>query len=147
MALSANDSWVTQDLSAIGTKSEIVLNGSTIYKWALVSRDTTNGEVKPFDGTQTDKILGWHVGDEVTGNSSGTRVKATIWSGGFVARNITCAGLSNDATDYGDEVYATDDGTYTATDPGSGVILGYIVADADRDSGAANIRFRDLSQL
>lgn len=147
MALSANASWVIQDMEAVGTKSMIVLNSSVIYKYALCSHDTTNGEIKPFDGTQADRKVGWHMGDAVTGNSSGARVKATICPGGFIARNVTCAGISNDATDYGDEVYATDDGTYTATDPGSGTVLGYILADADRDTGKANIHFRNLNQV
>lgn len=147
MALSANASWVIQDMEAVGTKSMVVLNGSTLYKYALCSHDTTNGEIKPFDGTQTDRLVGWHMGDSVTGNSSGARVKGTICPGGFIVRNLPMAGISNDATDYGDEVYATDDGTYTATDPTSGQVIGWIVADDQRDSGTATVYFKNLNQL
>lgn len=142
MALSADGAFETKPVLEANTIAMIVLNAAVIYNTALCSHDTTGGEIKPFDGTQTDRIVGWHFGPTVTGDSSASdRPRARIVKGGFVARNLTMGGISNNATDYGDPVYATDDGTYTATDPGSGQKLGVILPDDDRDSGKANVYF------
>lgn len=142
MALSANAEYEMKTVIQVAPVTAIVLNAAVIYNGALVSHDTTGGEAKPFDGTQTDRIAGWHFGDAVTGDSSAAdRPRAQLIKGGFTIRNLTMGGISNNSTDFGDPVYATDDGTYTATDPGSGQKLGVILQDDDRDSGKANVYF------
>ena len=148
MALSANADWVTQEVQKVATKSMVVKSASVLYNGSLCSLDTTEGEVKPFDGTQTDRLVGWHFGDSVTGTASGVRTLATICAGGFIVRNLTVAGvLLNTTADYGANVYASDDGTYTVTDPGSGVVVGRIVAeDGNRASGTAHVYFHNLNQ-
>ena len=147
MALSANVDWVTQDTHGITKKAMVIKESSVLYNGSLCSLDTTEGEVKPFDGTQADELVGWHFGDSVTGNSTGARNHAMICSGGFVVRELAVTGLLNTTADYGASVYATDDGTYTVADPGSGQVVGKILADADRSTGKAVVQFRDLSQL
>ena len=146
MALSANGNFVTQEILPIRTKTMVVNSAAVLYNTALCSLDTTEGEVKPFDGTQTDRLVGWHFGDSVTGNAAGT-VFGTICAGGFIVRDLTVAALLNTTADYGADVYATDDATYTVTDPGSGVVVGRIVAeDGNRASGTAHVLMHDLNQ-
>lgn len=142
MALSANSTtFLPRVVITCAPTSQVILSASVVYNGSLCSHDTTSGEIKPFDGTQTDRLVGWHFGDSKTGNASGERVRATITRGGFMVTNQTCGGLANDATDYGKPVYATDDGTYTITDPGSGQKIGLVLSDNDRSSGKANIYF------
>lgn len=141
MALSANASYDARPVVHVNSISMVVKASSVCYNGALLSHDTTEGEVKPFDGTQADKIVGWHFGDSVTGNSSEPRVRAKVTPGGFIIKDLTVGGLLNTTADYGAPVYATDDGTYTVTDPGSGQKLGRIVADSDRASGKATVFF------
>lgn len=140
MALSANASYKKQHHVDVGQFRMVVKNSSVIYNGALVSFDSLTGEVKPFDGTQGDRLAGFHFGDSVTGDSSASpRPKATICPGGFTLRNVTVGGLADDATDYGAPVYPTDDGTFTITDPGDGVAIGHVLPNDDRDSGKANV--------
>lgn len=142
MALSANATWTPRMVDRVGSMAMVVKSASVVYNGALLSHDTTSGEVKPFDGTQADRLVGWHFGDSVTGNSSGVRVRAVVTRGGFQVKGLTVATLANDATDYGKPVYATDDGTYTITDPTSGQEIGYVVSDDDRASGQATVYFK-----
>ena len=68
MALSANADWTVRDTHAIRTQTMLVLDAAgPVYNGALCSHDTVTGRIKPFDGTQTDRIVGWHFGDAVTG--------------------------------------------------------------------------------
>ncbi len=150
MALTANADWVTQEVQKINTKTMVVLADALVFNGALCSHDTTAGAVKPFDGTQTDRLVGWHFGDEVTGVAAGDNVyrpQAAICPGGFVVRELPVATLANDDTDFGKPVYATDDGTYTITDPGTGQVVGYVVADERRSTDHAAVLMRDLSQI
>ena len=149
MALSANANWVTQELDHVASVSMVVLNAAVVYSTALCSHDTTSGEIKPFDGTQTDRLVGWHMGSAVTGATAATnegRVAARINPGGFIVMGLTVATLANDATDYGKPVYATADNVYTITDPGSGQVVGHVIADEDRASGTANVRFKNVAE-
>lgn len=142
MALSANSTtFLPCVVIPCAPTSQIIKSASVVYNGSLCSHDTITGEIHPFDGTQANRLVGWHFGDSKTGNASGERVRATITRGGFMVRNFTCGGLANTAADYGAPVYATDDGTYTITDPGSGQKIGLVLADADRSSGKANIYF------
>lgn len=97
-----------------------VVNAAVIYNGALCSFDTTTGGIKPFDGTKADQIAGWHFGDTITGDTSANpKVRAAIYTGPGVWRNLTVAGLAGTVADQGKPVWATDDGTYTVTDPSS----------------------------
>lgn len=145
MALSADSTTnVIREVENLRTIAMPVKNSSVIYNFSLLSLDTTEGEVKAFDGTQADKVIGWHFGDSVTGNSSAPRNMAIVKPGGFILRNHAVTGLLNTSADYGAKVYATDDATYTVVDPGSGRELGTIVPDANTDTGKASILFRNL---
>lgn len=147
MALSANGTYDYSGGSA-PTFSAIIKNASVVYNQALLSNDSTTGEAKPFDGTQGDRRLGWHFGDSVTGNSAAPRNLAQVNPGGFIFWSLAVTALSNNATDYGRPVYATDDGTYTTTDPGSGVIIGYVLpSDKIRASGRAHVLTRNIFGL
>lgn len=137
MALSANTDWVVKPVFVLRPISCIVLNAAVIYKGALVTHDTTAGEVKPFDGTEADRFVGWAMDGPVTGNSSGARNRVSVLPGGFMVL-LTVAGVANDATDYGALVYASDDGTYTLSATGN-KLIGKGVPDDKRASGQLNV--------
>ena len=130
MALSADrtDFVISQDDRG-GRITPEVKNASVIYYGALVSCDTDTGAVKPFDGTKTDKLMGWHNGDTVTGDSSATPPpRAQLITGPFMWKDCPVTGLAGTNADIGKEIWATDDGTYTRTDPGgSGARVGLVV--------------------
>ena len=146
MALSADATWLgytTKDIACLATKTMVIKNAATVYYGSLLSHDTDQGAVKPFDGTQTDRLVGWHWAGTKTGSTTAPLPRATIKPGGFIAE-VPVTGLSGTATDYGMIVYATDDGTYTLTDPGSGINVGRVMADEDRASGSAWVYFRNF---
>lgn len=146
MALSGDRTWQNykwKDVLNLPTVTMVVKASSTVYNGSLCSHDTDQGAIKPFDGTQTDRLVGWHFGENVTGSATAPLPRAKIKPGGFIA-HVPVTGLANTAADYGAEVYATDDGTYTIVDPGSGIIVGRIVADEDRTSGYAHVFFLDM---
>lgn len=127
MALSAGVSWTVKGGADSALQFPLqVKSASVIYNGALVSFETLNNACIPFDGGATDVLAGWHFGDTVTGD--GTKLQnARIRTGPFIAERITVGGSpSNDATDLGRIVYATDDGTYTITS--SGARVGRIIA-------------------
>lgn len=153
MALTDHSQLEVRDDTLNSTVSMVVLNAAVIFNQALCSHDTTSGEIKPFDGTQTDRLAGWNFGDDanaanptgggITGNSAAPRNRASIRRGGFAFKNLAVATLANDATDFGKPVFATDDNTYTITDPTAGQKIGYVVADDDRATGQATVQFID----
>jgi hypothetical protein len=138
MALSANVDWVIEDVDGSRPVSMIVKNAAVIYNGAVCTHDTTTGEIEPFDGTETNRFVGWHFGDKVTGNASGARNRAMIRRGGFIVRNLAVTGLANTAADYGALVYAADDGTYTLTSTGN-KLVGRVIADDRRATGQAGV--------
>ena len=143
MALSADASYTTQDYDRRGNMPMVVKASSVVYNGALCSHDTTAGEIKPFDGTQGDRLVGFHFGDTVTGNSSAPRTKAQIRPGGFAFIDLTVGGLANTSADYGKPVWATDDGTFSVTDAGTGGSeVGFVMADDSRSTGKAKVFIR-----
>ncbi len=121
MALSANrtDFQPSQDEKGIRLAPEII-NADIVYHGALLSADTDTGAAKPFDGTETDKLYGWHVGEQTTGDTSASPPpRAQIISGPFTWHACPVTGLAGTVADQGKRVWATDDGTYTVIDPGS----------------------------
>ena len=147
MALSTDNTWkalTIQDVASLATKTMVLKNSSQVYYGSLCSHDTDQGAVKAFDGTQTDRLVGWHWADTKTGSTTTPLPRATIKPGGFIVRDLTVAGLANTAADYGAEVYASDDGTYTIVDPGSGIVVGRVIADEDRASGKAVVYMRNF---
>lgn len=131
MALSANASYEMRDTERISTIEMKVLTAAVLYNGSLCSHDTTVGAIKPYDGTSADKLVGWHFGDSVTGlTTASVPPTGTIKVGGFVLVGLTVAGLSAGVVDsnLGAIVWATDDGTYTITDPSStGHEIGHVV--------------------
>lgn len=151
MALSADGNWVTQEVENVNSVSMLVLNAAVIYNTALCSHGTTSGEIKPFDGTQADRLVGWAHGSAVTGATAAPdnagRITAKINPGGFIVKGLTVATLAGDATDIGKPVYATDDATYTITDPTSGQVVGHVVASEDNTAAVADVHFRNLAAI
>jgi len=146
MALSANGNWVTNAENEVPL-SLIVKSAAVLYNTALCSHDTTAGEIKPYDGTLTDRLVGWHLGDSVTGNASGVRVRGRIVRGGFVVRALPVTGLvSTVTTDYGKPVYASDDGTYTLTGTTTTMRVGRVLPDSTGVTAGtnANVLMRDV---
>lgn len=152
MALSTDNTWkalTTQDLATLGTKAMVLKDAEQIYFGSLCSHDTDQGYVKAFDGTQTDRLVGWHWTDNKLGDTDlSPKPVATIKPGGFIVRDLPVTGVNNDQTDYGSEVYATDDGTYTTVDPGSGIVVGIIMADETaRSTSKAHVFMRNVLEL
>lgn len=138
MALSAGVSWTLKGGADCIQLPLQVKSAAVIYNGALVSFQTLNNAVQPFDGGSTDVLCGWHFGDTVTGD--GTALKnALIRTGPFIGERVTVGGsVANDVSDIGKIVYATDDGTYTIAS--SGAQVGRIVAY--RSTGVFDVLFR-----
>lgn len=131
-ALSANrdpgDFEIHQDDRSIRATPE-VLNAAVIYYSAFCSCDTDTGACKPYDGTGSDKILGWHVEETVTGDTTASpKPRASLITGPFRwPRCPVYAGLVGTVADNGKRIWAVNDGGYTAVDPGgSGCEVGYV---------------------
>lgn len=119
MALSTDDTWrdiALKEVENIHPVSEIVKSASQVFRGSYCTRDTTTGDIKPYDGTVGDRAVGWVFGKSVTGNAAAPRVTVGIRGGGFQAR-IPVTGLNGTtlSVDSGKAVYASDDGTYTLT--------------------------------
>ena len=129
MALSAGrtDFDIHQDDRSIRATPE-VLNAAVVYRGALCSCDTDTGACKPFDGTDTDKLLGWHVEETKTGDTTASpKPRASLITGPFRWTNCPVSNLAGTVADNGKRVWATDDGTYNVTDPGgAGAEVGYV---------------------
>lgn len=150
MALSADSTWrdrVTKGLDSKLPIAMIVVNTSVLFNGSFCTHDTTEGDIKPYDGTVADQAVGWHFGESVTGNSSGKRVIGRIVTGGFLAR-IPITGLHGTtlSTDTGKDVFISDDGTYTLTGTTTTMHVGFVIAN---DEGVtvgtdAWVAFRDM---
>ena len=129
MALSANrtDFVIHMDDRSLRATPQ-VKNNSVIYYGALCSCDTDTGACKPFDGTSSDKLLGWHVDESVTGDTGAVIYPhAKLLIGPFRWKSCPVTGLAGTVADNGKRVYATDDETYTVLDPSpTGAEVGYI---------------------
>lgn len=136
MALSAPATWK----SAPSTQTSFeVKNASVIWQGALCMFDTTSGRLRPYDGTISAVLAGWATGEpvqvgvngKITGDASApagmTALRAAVAVGGdFTIRSAAVTGASAE-TDQGKPVYATDDGTFTLTDPTTHrVVVGYV---------------------
>ncbi len=149
MALSAN--VVNVDFRTVidAAPYTVIAGAGPIFNTALVMADGAAAE--PFDGVQTKKVLGWHFGDVVgtavvsvtPGSVAAANTHAKITPGGFRWNGLAVTAAAGDATDLSAPVYATDDGTYTITDPGSGVALGYVVGFVA--AGVADVYFPPIS--
>lgn len=129
MALSSDTTWrdyTVKDVKRYAQIAALVKSGSKLYNGSLCSFDSTVGEIKPYDGTVTDRLIGWHFDENVTGNGSGARNLGRIKIGGFLV-SIPVTGLSSTPSDdYGKPVYASDDGTYTLTGSTSTMKVGHV---------------------
>jgi len=114
-----------RDVFGIAPEAMIVLSGSTIANGELCSHDTTVNAVKPWDGTDADRLVGWHFGDTVVGAGSaagtGSQVFAKIKRGGFTFINLTVTGLNTTtpALNFGMRVFATDKDSYSLVSTGN----------------------------
>lgn len=150
MALSTDNTWKaieTKELDGSAPMSMLVLSASVLYNGSLCSATTTTGEIKPYDGTVTDRVVGWHFGTSVTGNAAAPRVTGRIIKGGFQAL-IPVTGLNGTTvlTDYNAPVYASDDGTYTLTGTTLTMHVGYVVANSENVTSGTNawVAMRDM---
>jgi len=146
MALTGNADWRTEDVKGYGTKAMLVLVGAQIYNGSLCSADTTSGRIKPYDGTDADRMVGWHFGDAVLGATTPTpNPSARICPGGFMVRDLAVGALANDDTDFNKPVYANDDGTYSITQTASSHLVGHVMAGVRlRVTDAADVLFIDV---
>lgn len=129
MALSANARYTTKPDNTINVP---VLSGATIYDGSLCCCDTTSGgAAKPYTGTIGQILLGWNFGDVADDGTATPTKTAKIAKGGFTILGLTVAGLGGSNVDIGKKVYATDDGTYTVTNPTThAVVVGYVQGNA-----------------
>ena len=145
MALSANrtDLVISQD-SLSGKITPEILDDAVLYYGALCSCDADTGACKPYDGTEADKMLGWHVEESITGDTSASpKPRASLITGPFYWHRCPVTGLAGTAADIGKRVWATDDGTYTVTDPGSvGTEVGVVVMYST--SSVADVWMRNI---
>ena len=153
MALSTDTTWeniVSKALENILPTSEPVKSASVLYRGSFCTRDTTTGDVKPYDGTITDRAVGWHFGTSVTGNATAPRVTGRVIPGGFQSR-IAVTGLHGTtlSTDSGKPVYASDDGTYTLTGTTLTMKVGHVLgSDLGVTVGTnAWVAFRNMHNL
>ena len=118
---------IHQDNRSIKATPE-VLDEAVIYYGALCSCDTDTGACKPYDGTETDKLLGWHVEETVTGDTDAKpKPRASLVTGPFRWPTAPVTGLAGTVADNGKRIWAITDATYTTADPGSsGAEVGYI---------------------
>ncbi len=115
MALTGNAFYTTKGNDVLNVP---VKSGATIYDGALLMADTTTGgAAEPYDGTIGAILLGWHFGDVNDDATSSPTKTAKLAVGSFTVLGLTVAGLGGTAADIGKAVYATDDGTYTVTNP------------------------------
>lgn len=135
--------WKTRDTHGIATEAMLVLSGSTIANNDLCSADTTTGLIKPWDGTDADRLMGWHFGDSVTGAGAatglGSQVNAKVCRGGFTVVDLTVTGLNTTTPSATANalVYASDKDSYTLIST-SNVQVGQVVASRSGCSSTAN---------
>jgi len=127
-------SWDTRDVLGIAPEAMVVLSGSAVVDNDLCSHDTTTGAVKAWDGTEADRLVGWHFGDNVTGagdaDGTGTQIYAKITRGGFTVVDLTVTGLNTTtpSASWGATVYASDKDSYTLVATGN-VAVGRVIAN------------------
>lgn len=149
-ALVADSTWrdiVKKGVENKSPRSMIVLSAAVVFNGSFCTHDTTVGEIKPYDGTLTDRAVGWHFGDSVTGNAAAPRLFARILSGGFQVRHAV-AGLhgTTPSTDYGKKVYISNDNDLTLTGTTTTMHVGWVLPN---DNGItigtdAWVDFRDM---
>jgi len=125
-----------------------VKDGAVIYPGALCSFDGTSGGIQPYDGTIGDRLAGWSLGvppvvgsPVITGDSTPASgyvaPRVALAYGGHTINRCPVTGVTAEA-DAGKPVYATDDGTYTLTDPTTHrVAVGFVKSYVS--SGVANV--------
>jgi len=126
--------WKIRDVLGIAPEAMIVLSASAIVNADLCSHDTTVNAIKAWDGTDADRLVGWHFGDAVTGAGSalgtGAQVYARITRGGFTVIDLTVTGLNitTPALHFGAKVFASDKDSYTLVSTGNNVV-GSVIAN------------------
>jgi len=143
--------WIVRDVLGIAPEAMIVLSGSTIANTDLCSHDTTVNAITPWDGTDTDRLVGWHFGDAVTGAGSalgtGEQKFAKIVRGGFTVVNLSVVGLNTTtpALNFGAKVFAADKDSYTLVSTGN-TVVGWILANrvGCASTAAANVYMDDV---
>lgn len=126
MALSASDVRTYHGPDSYGRFA--VANGTTIYKGALVAYTIGTGTVTNYDDASNAMLLGYAL-EQVTGNAALTNL-IQVQLRGDILRDVTITGVA-DRTTNGQEVYATDENTYTLTRPVDDSVPVGIVLDGD----------------
>jgi len=139
-------SLVSKGVDGKSPISMIVINAAIAYRGAFCTHDTTTGEVKPYDGTVTDRAVGWHFQDAVTGNSAAPRNTARIITGGYQAKRAVTGLVTTVTTDYGKKVYASNDNDLTLTGTTATMHVGFVVANSEGTTAGTNawVAFRDM---
>ena len=148
-ALSSDDTWrdlKTKHLDGLKPMSMIVKSASVPYYGSFCTHDTTTGEIKPYDGTVTDRAVGWHLTDSVTGNAAAPRVTARIIKGGFQVLKAVAGLETTVVTDYGKPVYVSNDNDLTLTGTTATMRVGRIVPNSEGVTAGTNawVALRDM---
>lgn len=128
MALSANAFYEIQPRPVTATEARRVTNGAQVYLNALIGVDATTGLAEPFDGAAGTQFLGLatheRLGDTSTYSDGDSRGQVVVdVSGPAITVPVTGAAGAGDQQA---EVWASDDGTFTLTDPTGPKSIGYV---------------------
>ena len=152
-ALASDNTWrdiVTKGVENILPVSEQVKSAAVLFRGSFCTRDTTTGDIKPYDGTVADRAVGWHFAKSVTGNAAAPRVTARIIGGGFQAR-YAVTGLNGTtlSVDTGKPVYASNDGTLTLTGTTTTMRVGRVMGNDTGITLGTNawVSFRNMAGL
>lgn len=149
-ALSSDATWAlitTKGVETISSLSMIVKSTKVLYNGSFCTiAGATGDEIQPYAGTVTHRAVGWHFGESVTGNASGTRVSGRIVPGGFQARKaVTGLNGTTPSTDYGKKVYISNDNDLTLTGTTATMHVGYVIPNREGCSTTtAWIYFRNM---
>lgn len=126
MALTASARYTTHGPDSYGRFA--VANAVTIHKGALVAYTIGTGTVTNYDDVPNALLLGYAL-EQVTGNAGLTNL-IQVQLRGDILRDQAVVGVSSRTTN-GQEVYATDENTFTLTRPVDDAVPIGIVLDGD----------------
>jgi len=136
MALSAD---TPRNMTWVGHRNALpVQASSTIYAGSAVTIDT-GGEVGPL-ATGEAGFVGFAVSKADNSSGSAGDINADIMTEGEIVLTVT--GL-DDNNDLGDEVYATDDNTFTLTASGA-IAIGRVSQIVSLSAGTCRVKFTSI---
>ena len=127
MALTQNTFYDTKPKGITRTTARRVTNAAQIFLNSLIGIDATSGLAEPFDGAAGTQFLGLatheRLGDTSLPNGD-PRAEIVVDESGPTIK-VAVTGAAGEG-DNGAEVWASDDGTFTLTDPAGPKSVGYV---------------------